>query len=210
MIWEFSTLTPDKEDFTQLSQGDNLIEERGSYYGSLLVQIEKNNLIRLCISSASRIRTRKDWMTLDPYFSTAINELQHRGCEPGIILVPHNLRYEFFQNLPGFETSCTGSDSILGLRGYYQGIPIMDYRFSDIEPILLFGDITKALQFDIEEPIIEVKALSSVERTRILVKKPEVEEKKLLISVHIKNRRKGSSYLVRSTFSSQTSFKIAR
>jgi hypothetical protein len=187
LMWEINNCcATDKEDFTTLAQGTNLIEDYGVNYGSQLVHIEKNNLIHLCIASASIVRTRKDWTSLEPYFTTAINELRQREYQASIILTPHNLQYELFQNLPGFEGRYTRPDTIPGLRGYYQGIPILDWHFSEDEPILLFWDMAQALQLDVEEPIIEVKPLLPAERTRIHIKDPQIEERKMLLSIRVR------------------------
>ncbi len=186
LIWEINNCATDKEDFTTLSHGTNLIEDSGSYYGSNLVQLEKDKLIHLCVASARSVQTRKDWTTLEPYFSTAINELRQGGYQASLILAPYNLLYGLFENLRGFENRYTRSDTIPGLRGYYQDIPIVDWHFSEVEPLLLFWDMTQALQLDVEEPIIEVKPLSPADRARIHLKAPQIEERKLLLSIKVK------------------------
>jgi len=72
------------------------------------------------------------------------------------------------QKLPGFENPYTRPETIPRLRGYYQGIPILDWRFCEKDPLLLFWDITEALQLDVQEPTIEVKLLSEADRAKIL------------------------------------------
>lgn len=186
MMWGVNIWKPDKEDFTAFSQRVNLIEDSGVGLGSRLVQIEKDNLIHKVIIAAHSLRTRKDWTTLEPYFNAAVYGFHQGGYQAGVILVPHSLRYELFQRLPGFENPYTRSESIPGLRGYYQGIPILDWNFSEEDPFILFWDITKALQLDVQEPTIEVKLLSEVDRAKILNRDPQIGERKLLLSVWIK------------------------
>lgn len=186
LMWGKNIWMPDKEDFTALSQGINLVEDHGVNFGSQLVQIEKDNLIHLCVGAARSNRTRKDWISLEPYFTAALDEFHQSGYQAGIIMVPHSLRYELFQKLPGFESPYSRPDSIPGLRGYYQGIPIINWHFSEEEPLLLFWDISKALQLDAQEPTTLVRPLSAADRARIQERDPQVEERKLLLSVGIK------------------------
>ena len=186
LMWGVNIWAQDKEDFTAFSQGVNLIEDSGVEFGSRLVQIERDNLIHQCIAAARSFRTRKDWTTLEPYFTAALAEFQQAGYQAGLILVPHSLQYELFQNLPGFENPEANPDAIPGLRGYYQSIPILGWYFGKTEPILLFWDIAKAFQLDVEKPVIEVRPLTDAERAKILKENPHVKERKLLLSVGIK------------------------
>ena len=185
-MWGINIWNPDKVDFTALSGSINLIEDLGVNLGAQMVQIEKDNLIHMCIRFSRSLRTRKEWATLEPYFAAALAKFHHGGYQAGVILVPHSLRYELFQELPSFTNPSSKPDSIPGLRGYYQGIPILNWYFSEAKPLLLFWDISKAFQLDIQEPAIEVKPLSATERAKIHKRDPQVEERKLQLSVGIK------------------------
>ncbi|MEZ4594101.1 MAG: hypothetical protein R3D55_23615 [Chloroflexota bacterium] len=186
IVWHYV----EKEDFTELYIDSSTSTSLGEQYGNGIVQSINSSLIHVWLSNSKYLPTRKDWKTLKPYFDRAINPLSEMGSAPSFILVPFARQlHTWLSATPGFlhDYQVPDAETIPMLRGFYNGIPVLEYYPEDGESLyILCIDLNNACQVKIDDPITEIRELTDQEIDRALSNNPEKTRRDYLLNVSVK------------------------
>ncbi len=177
----------EKKYFTELHLDSNTSASIGKLYGSFIVRAINKSLTNAWISNNRFLPSRKDWLTFKPYFDRAINRFSETDYKPSFIFVPDARRlHTWLSSTPGFlhGYQVENAEAIPMLRGFYNGIPVLEYHPEDRENFyVLCLDLDNACQVKIGESMTEIRELTNREIGQVLNNNPEKTRRDYLLRV---------------------------
>ncbi len=163
-------------------QENGLAHEMGHLDGSRLAHYESNWIVEGLASKAPVLPTKKGWSSLQPYFELGLKRLQEKGFEPDIILIPWGCDYRLLVSLPEFvpQHARQHQFKLSGLHGFYKDIPVVSWK---MPPHVLIVDLKTACELWIQRPAIHVRMPIEQEIAKLKERNPELDDRKLALSV---------------------------
>jgi hypothetical protein len=174
-------LSKDKDVFVT-KQENGLAQQIGQTDGSILAHRESGWIVRRLISKARVLPTRKDWLSLQPYFERGIQRLRDEGFQPSIIFIPWECDYHLLESLPGFIPQYARQHEyrLSGLRGFITDIPIVTWEMT---PCVLVVDLAAACELRVQRPEVQMRTLNEQEIARLKEEQPKLEDREVGLGV---------------------------
>jgi len=171
----------DKDAFVT-EQKNGLAQQIGHLDGSRLAHDESDRVVQRLISKARVLPTRKDWLSLQPYFERGLQRLRDKGFQPSIIFIPWECDYRLLESLAGFipQYAQQHQYKLSGLCGFIEDIPVVTWKMA---PSVLIADLTRACELRVQRPKVKVRTLNDQEIAKLKEKHPEVKDREFALSV---------------------------
>jgi len=170
-------LSRDKDAFVT-KQENGLAQQIGQTDGSILAHRESGWIVQRLIHKARVLPTRKDWLSLQPYFERGIQRLRDDGFQPSIIFIPWECDYHLLESLPGFIPQYARQHKyrLSGLRGFIADIPVVTWEMT---PCVLVADLTAACDLRVQRPEAQARTLNNQEIARLKEEQPKLEDREV-------------------------------
>ena len=136
--------------------------------------------------AARTLPTRKDWESLVPYIDRALADMEDKGYEAGLIIVPHAVPYEYLWRAGKFRAldAKESASGLPSLCGFYKDIPVLRWRETPQDHLLVV-DVGEASQLEVEREKAGVEALSESEIAKMLQEDTSLGRRGLELSVRV-------------------------
>lgn len=189
-VFGVNHLAAEKEQFTRLYDDSVFASEQGRLCSQEILTGEDKVILSGWLRSARPVPTRKAWQAIQSYAERAFAKLRDDGFEPGLIIVPANIRYEFFRRSDSYADAhaVNVQPSLPHLIGTYRGVPVLEW-FEE-EEFMLVVDVKKASKLEIEYVEREIRPVTDTIIMDIIEENPSQDEQQLKLSVWIVAREK--------------------
>jgi hypothetical protein len=188
-LFEVNRLAP-KEYFTELYDDLNYARELAQLCSQAILDAENKVIVSGWLNKARTVPSRKKWQSIQPYADRAFAKLREDGFEPGLIIVPTSIRYEFFRRAASYADAHAVSvePSLPHLQGTYAGIPVLTWY--EEKEFMLVIDVTEVSMLEIEYVDREIRPVTDKIVSDMIEKNPTQDEQKLKLSVWVVAREK--------------------